>query len=81
MSDFILRADSLFRDIEARARELVPDGALVSIQFEPLTDDLAGDTENDIRVLKASSRICFIQGVLSVGETPVLKARAIFRKK
>jgi hypothetical protein len=81
MEQFFLQAQPLLSAFQDEALSRVPDCRLVSVEFEPLADNASGAIETELRVLKASSRVCFIQGTLKQGTVPVLKARAIFRKK
>lgn len=80
MRDVLKTANLLLQAFEKEVEQIVPGANLISLEIEPLNKD-EGELRLETRVLKSSSRVCFIQGSIFTGETPVLKARAIFRKK
>lgn len=80
MRDVLKTADKLLDALETEVEQTVPGAKLISLEIEPLNEG-EGEHRLETRILKSSSRVCFIQGSVFTGETPVLKARAIFRKK
>ena len=82
MQAFLKLSETLLLALEKEALARVPDCHLITVEMEPLAEAATfDDLVPDIRVMKASSRVCFLQGTLKQGSVPVLKARAIFRQK
>ena len=80
MERFIAQTKILMQALEAAAHEVVPESKLVTVDLEPLNEDVDGDQSVDVRILKSSYRVYFLQGTLMLGSSPALKARAVFRK-
>lgn len=81
MNTLLSSADPLLTAFAREVESRISDARLISLEIEPLSDRSGDDLQTTIRVLKASSRVCFIQGQVQIGDEPILKARAIYRKK
>lgn len=81
MNTLLSFADPLLTAFASEVEDRISDARLISLEIEPLSDKTGDDLQTTVRVLKASSRVCFIQGQVLIGDEPVLKVRAIYRKR
>ena len=80
MENVITHSAIALRALETEATARIPGCKLVTVDIERLGDtpDLSVPV-TDVRVMKTSKRMCFLQAIITCDQVPVLKARAIFK--
>ena len=71
--------DRLLTALSEEADSKLGTNQLISIEYEQVVPRSSWEGEIEVRTLKASSRICFLNATLTDGDEVIFKAGAVFK--